>query len=108
MTDEKDLYPNVYRIEYEQMEGDNYAGGLVRRVTFLEDINLLLNFKDKNIICITPVFAKYLPSLSTSGIEMLMQTVETQKRLTDENIEATALEDEIKRAQEKLAKLRGE
>jgi len=107
MKTEQEMYPNVYKITYQEMEGDNYAGGIVTKVTYLEDINMLLHYRSK-IIGIQPVYAQFLPELSSQGIEMLIQQVEYSKKLTDEAQEAQTLIDDIARAEARLKKLRGE
>ena len=108
MTDEtKELYPNVYKVTYREMEANEQHRGMVTKVTYLEDINMLLHYRSK-ILGIQPVYAQFLPELSSEGIEMLIQSVEHYQLVEKQATEAKTLEREIQLAQAKLAKLRGE
>ena len=97
MTDQT-LYPNVYRIRYEQIE----EGNVVERITYLEDIDLLLHYKDM-ITEITPIHAQFLPELSIEGIAMLIHAIE-QKNIASQS--KADIEQQINDAEEALLKLK--
>lgn len=57
----KALEPNMYRVDYRVMEGDNYAGGWGKRTTTVTDLGDCLHIS--NIDAVTPIYVQEFPAV---------------------------------------------
>lgn len=101
------LYPNLYKVTYDREEGDNYASGIVRQVTFLEDITMLKKYRGE-IVEVIPIFAQYLPEIGAEGVEQLMGMIDEQSESAKRARAISDAEEQIKNAEAQIEALRNQ
>jgi len=91
-----ELKPNMYRVKYKVMEGNNYAGGWGERISDIDKLSDVRKFN--NIISIKPIFIyEFDDDVPQNEIDNAIdEFIEEQER--------AELEREIERAKKRLYK----
>lgn len=91
--------PNMYRVTYNVMEGDNYAGGWVTRTKDVKELGDLINFK--NWSSVKPIYVEVGNPVAHHLIE---QAVDNRKARNEHNRKVDA----VNRAERELLKAKGD
>jgi len=94
--------PNMFRVRYMVMEGDNYAGGYVERKSDITDLDNLLNFND--IKSVTPIYIEEFETMSKEEIQDHLTIAKNNWKVKLKRKEIARKQEDIKRLQKELDK----